>query len=859
MKGVEAGHRIQLADTALAEQMLTLGRSCVSKPGELAIDLDSGLVLARNAGVIYKALHHQAGLEAAKYLEINVAWERSDPVALTQLFRSGSPLTYHYITRLISVCYSRSKQPGAIDSAFHYAMMFQRLAKERNSPDEENEANYYIGLTYKAMGNLPKFKEHFLAVTDYLHKKKDDAGELGAWQIFDGEIGWTDTTHPERLDVLPKVIALERKLGLVDKLVQTLYAQGDMYFFRGRMKDAERAYMEADERYVAKSGISRYAIYEMLTKINLANGNAEKALHYGQAALDDALKVKDNVFLHNIYRARLGEVYSNFGNTRQYYENMATITDGGPPEQYRDYFYILTHAGLVNYRQGPQAALKYLEERGSKVPNTTPLHQAGYKKLKGQYHLATGELTLAKAELLEAAKIVASLGDGAGGLRGDIYMYLTQLSIRAKAFDEAEQFLLEIDRVPKTMITLHRQMTIELMRYRIDSARGDYFTALKRYTLHKLLSDSVFNLEKLGQMEELNLKYATAQQQQLLDQRTQEVRWLTDRALLRDALLETTRLTAAQRDSIQDQHLRAARNEARLQGDSLHHAQETNRYLNSESNLQKKLLAQARVTRNLIVAGVLLLALLLILIYSRYRLKQRSNRQLQKQQELIEQKNKTLEKLLDEKVWLLREVHHRVKNNLQVVTSLLNTQSYYLQDDAAIAAIRDSQRRVNAISLIHKKLYQSDNPAMVDMEHYIQELVAWLQDSSDDRRNIHFVLDVAPITLDIAKALPIGLILNEAVTNAYKYAFTDAGTIAIRLLPDGDDDLLLTIADNGKGISVIEEEGKPPSLGMSLMQGLARDIEGVFELENRQGTIIAVRFPKGNMAAAVVSVNSDSV
>src|SRR5690606_36296463 len=117
-----------------------------------------------------------------------------------------------------------------------------------------------------------------------------------------------------------------------------------------------------------------------------------------------------------------------------------------------------------------------------------------------------------------------------------------------------------------------------------------------------------------------------------------------------------------------------------------------------------------------------------------------------------------------------KEVHHRVKNNLQIVMSRLNTQSAHTENDAALLVMRENQHRVYAMSLIHQKLYQSENVALIDMPVYVSELVDYLRHSFDTS-HIRFELQVAPVKLDVSQTVPLGLILNEAVTNAIKYAF----------------------------------------------------------------------------------------
>ena len=140
----------------------------------------------------------------------------------------------------------------------------------------------------------------------------------------------------------------------------------------------------------------------------------------------------------------------------------------------------------------------------------------------------------------------------------------------------------------------------------------------------------------------------------------------------------------------------------------------------------------------------------------------------------IDQKNNVLQKLLNDKEFLIKEIHHRVKNNLQIVMSLLNSQSTTLQSVDAIEAIQKSQHRLYAISLIHQKLYTTNDVKQVEMSNYIKDLVSNFRDTFDIQNRINFELCIDTIYLDETQAVSVGLILNEAITNAIKYGFPEA-------------------------------------------------------------------------------------
>jgi two-component system, sensor histidine kinase PdtaS len=259
--------------------------------------------------------------------------------------------------------------------------------------------------------------------------------------------------------------------------------------------------------------------------------------------------------------------------------------------------------------------------------------------------------------------------------------------------------------------------------------------------------------------------------------------------------------------------------------------------LNAQAKAEQANLKQATTMRNVTIGGIVVALVIAGLLYRQGRLRKKSNK-------VITQKNEQLQHLLTEKEWLLKEIHHRVKNNLQIVMSLLNSQSAYIDNEPALTAIHDSQHRVHAMSLIHQKLYNTENVSTIDMSNYIRELISYLADSYDTGQRIRFNLNIEPLEMDVSQAIPLGLILNEAITNSIKYAFPDNrnGLISVSLEKNTDNRYLLTIADNGIGMPPGFDNKKPGSLGISLMKGLSEDLDGSSSIENDNGTTIKISF-----------------
>ncbi len=204
---------------------------------------------------------------------------------------------------------------------------------------------------------------------------------------------------------------------------------------------------------------------------------------------------------------------------------------------------------------------------------------------------------------------------------------------------------------------------------------------------------------------------------------------------------------------------------------------------------------------------------------------------------------------LQEKDALLKEVHHRVKNNMQVVSSLLNLQLDFLPDAQARPFIVDTQSRIAAMALVHEKLYQSDDLAWVDFADYLRELTENLAASfSPSASEIRFTLEADEIRLAIDAAIPCGLIINELVSNAYKHAFPDGrtGAVNVVLKRRSPGFIVMRVADTGRGIPLGLDLRRTESLGMQLVFTLAQQIQGEIEIKSSpgEGTVFELTVPE---------------
>lgn len=197
-----------------------------------------------------------------------------------------------------------------------------------------------------------------------------------------------------------------------------------------------------------------------------------------------------------------------------------------------------------------------------------------------------------------------------------------------------------------------------------------------------------------------------------------------------------------------------------------------------------------------------------------------------------------------EKTVLLQEIHHRVKNNLQVIASLLSLQADATEVPETRAALAESQNRVKSMALLHQLLYEHQDFARVDLGKYLRQLAQLALGSADTRR-ITVEFDLAPLKLDLQRAVPCGLLVNELLSNTCKYAFPDgrAGTLRLELRAPGEDGMaLLAISDDGVGLPAGVEIGQTKSLGLQLVPLLAEQFGGQLRVERGAGTRFELRF-----------------
>ncbi len=292
-------------------------------------------------------------------------------------------------------------------------------------------------------------------------------------------------------------------------------------------------------------------------------------------------------------------------------------------------------------------------------------------------------------------------------------------------------------------------------------------------------------------------------------------------------------------DSMFNDNIAKTLNDAKVQFES-EKKQAAIEQLNQENYLIEENLKSAKKNNVLLASALILLFIsgvsLFILIGKRI-----------KSQKLLEEQNKIIQKSLSDKQLLLKEIHHRVKNNLQTVSSLLSLQTAYVQDDNVINALKEGQNRVQSMALIHQNLYQEDDLREIKIKSYFEKLIKGLYQSYKvNQDKIKLDLDIDDIMLDIETIIPLGLITNELVSNVFKYAFNPDQHGQLHVSLKSQDAIKLLVKDDGKGIDSEKVTNNNASFGYQMINAFCKKLGAELIVKNENGTEVIILIEKSN-------------
>jgi len=675
-----------------------------------------------------------------------------------------------------------------LDSALLYVQAAERLAKSLHYERGIGKSYEQLSQILHVQGNTARARQ-LADKAIAVFKQNNFFLELGfAYYDLSGyySINTTDGLT-ERVRIVEQfALPAFRNSGNKLKEADILKELGDLLQLLGNYTKALAVLHQSLQLYQSLNYTKLHDIYNLMGAVYSVTGNNELALQYGLLAVDAAEKNNDTTIqLATIFK-RIGSTYrrmKKFDAAYLYFQKGLVVA-----KKYSNNEIIVILASEISRTlvalNRPYEALTVLKEASPQCPPNDIYSQL--------YITASFLITYEALQQYDEAQkycdrllAISAKLDKYEPDQSEAQYPVTEFYLATHQYDLARKHLAQTDTFYKAIQSRLELNYNHLLWFKLDSIQGNYLSAIKHYQLYKLLNDTLLNETTSKHIEQLQASFESEKK---------------------------------------DNNIKLLENAGKLQESRLAHANQT---------------------RNWILGVAVLLLVITGLLINNVRVKHLSNRKLKVQQKEIEKKNNTLLRLVTEKEWLVKEIHHRVKNNFHTVAGLLAAQSQYLITDEAIAAMNESRHRVHAMSLIHQKLYQSDTLSAISMPAYIHELADYLRDSFNIGQSIQFVLRIEPVALALSYCVPLGLILNEAITNSIKHGFpanSRNGMIEISLKSIRVNHLRLVISDNGIGLPANVNMMNPVSMGLKLMQGLSEDIDGSFKIIGGNGTTITVEF-----------------
>jgi two-component system, sensor histidine kinase PdtaS len=750
-----------------------------------AIDADSSVVVACKAYKLPVSLAYDEGFNDGSYIIGKDLIDKGDINSVQKILSKTKG--EDQIKLLLQLGSFYLFKPGTKPQDLQYAKQYideaVSVSNQLKIKKWQYQSALLLGKYYYQANNQPEGKKIFLQVIDKCRKQNDKKTLAEALDTYGTLLFNLD---PEKEKILQEAVSLYASLKLEEKRIENYMKITTIYFWTGKVNEAKKRLYQnlADLR---KIGFTHQQFAETtITFIELGQHNIPTALYYALKSVKRMEAEKDYTF-GDIFYTRLGDVYNTYGHNEEALELYKKSIKIGQKTLDTGTWYksFLSAVAALSIKKKNEEALAYINTVTADYPPKSIFDKMLLAYARANCYGALKKYDLAEKYFIEMDSYARQL-NAPETFREVTHCYAS-MAYFYSYINNAQKAKYYADKVLALSKANNKKYNSEIFQYslyKIDSLNGNYLGALEHYRNVKKLSDSTHGVDKNKQIDELKIDYETANKEQKI------------------------------------------------------------KLLNDQDKLQKSELQKSKLLNSVSIWSLILLLVIIALLFNRYRLKQRNHAKLEIKEKEINQKNINLKHLLDEKEWLLKEIHHRVKNNLQTVISLLNSQSAYLENDMALSAIKNSQHRIHSMSLIHQKLYNSENISTINMPNYIKELVEYLRESFSLGQRIRFEVKVDPLELDVAHAVPLGLILNEAITNSIKYAFPEdrTGMIYITLETKAENEYLLTISDNGIGFDLNLSNSKTNSFGMSLIKGLTDDLDGKLTIENNNGTILKIEF-----------------
>lgn len=644
--------------------------------------------------------------------------------------------------------------------------------------------------------------------------------------------------------LLEKAIGVARQSGNNTIMARCYIDMANLYILQGKYTQAKEyvdkawSYLDLTDHYDVKSAgiLQRANFYNVIEK-------KDSSIFYYRVA--ENYNMRKNLYMNWIVYMALGELFKQTDDEKEaykYYRKAYELTS--KKENKPDHAYLLTV--FINFymeRNKTEGAGELIAEYNSLVKE-----QKGKNIVDPMYDLVMNLTNYKLEDNIDYIKAVkeSSLKEGRLLEAMIINGYIITYYEKKNKLETAIGYAKEGEELATKTGGMQDIYGAKRIKYGLLQKAGKHNEANVLAESLFALKDSMLVLQKREQLYELETKFET-------ERKETEIELLTSKNSLRDkeiALLMTDKKMAAL--LLQQQLLKqGALTRENLLMDSIVRSEQAysvslskekekeialNAALGRENILKADELVKEKKLRQLLIGGAVLLLLAGGIILFQYR-KQRG-------------KSLVIQKQSDDLQVLMKEIHHRVKNNLQVISSLLDLQSLTIADNQASEAVKEGKNRVQSMALIHQNLYSEGNIKGIKTKEYISNLLQSLCDSyniTNDKVKVRTQID--DLNLDVDTMIPLGLVLNELVSNSLKYAFKDgrSGELSI-VLKEEPQHLLLKVSDNGIGYpeGMNAKEGR--SFGMKMIRAFAQKLKAKLDIYNSNGAVVEMQITKYKLA-----------
>lgn len=723
----------------------------------------------------------------------------------THLFAKPSSLNdtvlvKQYLHTADTIFYSGEETRIRVVKVLRYASLADSLSNVMGYRFGQAKSYFWKSKAYLLERNLDSARFYALRSIDIFSSTRDFV-DLARTHYHLG-----DTYGMEGEDMVERIKQYEQAARLFDlgqslkECANTLQLLADFCMLSGDQLKSRRILKNLIHTMEKAHMPDQKGAYNLLNLVEIRLGNNQQAYAYGLKALEIAKNLKDS-------SGELASIYNRIGvalyRLEQFDRSITYCKLGfAVAIKNRDFqaarqltYNLLDACNRAGYYDSTIAGIARFPANQSPIDADTRI--AFDLFLLGAY---TGKNELVRGQPLSES-LYRRIIHNPQGLNKYAYLEIIRFNLKTRQLRKARTLIREADSLFRETKAYDGYRRLIYLRYEADSLTNNLPAAINTYVEGKRVGDSIFTASRQKQVSQLEKQFI-AEMDLKGQMKKQQADLLGANIQLRAAELATTKT----------------------------------RYL-------------------LILCSAAILFIFGAFLYRIYNLKQRNSLLLQQQKAYIDQQNASLKRLIDnqvkliaEKEWLVREVHHRVKNNLQIVVSLLNIQRKFLKDDMALEAIRTSQHRLSVISFIHEHLYQTETLRTANIYQFIHKLIAFLKEGIDFERRVDFQLNIAPIEMDLGEVVAMGLILNEAVTNAAKHAFPgkSSGTIKIGLNRSGDGCFTFSVQDDGKGLPHGFDCMQSRSAGFTLIRMMGDELKATININNTVGLLMAFRFRPDN-------------